>query len=175
MIPFLITTFAVYIAYLILTAGSGTIGVWSASELVAGVAISLVVGAVSRTFFCANRNYRMLNPFRWLVLALYLVIPFFLEMARANLDVAYRVITGRIRPGIVRLSAGLKTDLSILLLANSITLTPGTLTVDVDEESGDLFVHMIHIGMGTEEKEIFEGEDVFMLFKFPGWIRRIAE
>ncbi|MDT8358303.1 MAG: Na+/H+ antiporter subunit E, partial [Methanomicrobiaceae archaeon] len=145
MIPLIVTVIFAFFMYLVFSAGTGTIVLWSASELVAGVAISLAVGAISRTFFCANRNYRMLNPVRWLVLALYLVIPFFLEMARANLDVAYRVITGKIRPGIVRLSAGLKTDLSILLLANSITLTPGTLTVDVDEESGDLFVHMIHI------------------------------
>ena len=175
MIPFFVTTLAVYVAYLVLTAGSGTIGLWSGTELAIGLFLACVTGLVSRTFFCAGRNYRMINPLRWLVLAVYLVVPFFLEMARANLDVAYRVITGKVRPGIVRLSAGLSTDLSILLLANSITLTPGTLTVDVDEETGDLFVHMIHISMGAEEKEVFEGRDVFTLFKFPGWIRRIAE
>ncbi len=175
MIAFILTAIFAFLIYLLLTAGSGSVGLWSATELVAGAAISLLVGAIGRNFFCESRNYRMLNPLRWVYLAVYVVIPFFIEMARANFDVAYRVITGRIRPGIVRISPGVETDLSVFMLANSITLTPGTLTVDVDEETNDLFVHMIHIPMGGERKEIFEAEDVFTLFRFPDWIRRIAE
>ena len=117
----------------------------------------------------------MANPLRWVTLIVYVIVPFFLEMALANLDVAYRVITGKIRPGIVRLSPKLDTDLGVLLLANSITLTPGTLTVGIDEETNDLFVHMINIDRGMEKKEISDSEDVFTLFNFPQWIRRIAE
>lgn len=175
MIPFIVTAIFAFIVYLLLNAGSGDAGLWSPAELVAGVIISLVVAAISRTFFCKNRDYRMLNPIRWVYLIIYTAIPFFLEMAMANLDVAYRVITGRIRPGIVRLSPGMETDLGMLLLANSITLTPGTLTVAVDEKSGDFFVHMINVGEGVEKKKVCEDGDVFSLFKFPKWIRRIAE
>ena len=96
-------------------------------------------------------------------------------MARANLDVAMRVITGRINPGIVRISPGLKTDLGVLLLANSITLTPGTLSVEVDEESGDLFVHVINVSEELAAKEIADEKDLFPIFNLVGWIRRIAE
>ena len=175
MIPFIVTAIFSMIVYLVLTAGTGPVGLWSTDELIAGSIISLVVAAISRKYFCKKRNYRMANPLRWVTLIVYVIVPFFLEMALANLDVAYRVITGKIRPGIVRLSPKLDTDLGVLLLANSITLTPGTLTVGIDEETNDLFVHMINIDRGMEKKEISDSEDVFTLFNFPQWIRRIAE
>lgn len=175
MISFIVTAVFAFLVYLLLSAGSGNLGMWSPAELGAGVVISLVVAAISRGFFCKNRDYRMLNPIRWLVLIFYGLVPFFIEMAIANIDVAYRVITGKIRPGIVRLSPGIDTDLGILLLANSITLTPGTLTVAVDEKTGDFYVHMINIDEGVEKKGTCADSDVFTLFKFPDWIRRITE
>ena len=115
------------------------------------------------------------NPLRWLQAVAYVVGPFFVEMAKANVDVAYRVITGRIRPGIVRVKTGMQTDMGTLLMANSITLTPGTLTVNVDEESNDLFVHMINVPAGTEARETVEVRELFALFDCPRWVRRIAE
>lgn len=175
MIPFVATFVAVYIAYLILTAGSGTTGLWSTPELVMGFFLACIVGIISRTFFCRTGRYRMANPGRLILLLVYIIIPFFLEMAIANLDVAYRVVTGRIRPGIVRLDHGLTSDLGITLLANSITLTPGTLTVAVDEETGVLYVHMINVPEGLEKKSACDGRDIFTLFPLSSWIRRIAE
>ncbi|RXE56216.1 cation:proton antiporter [Methanoculleus taiwanensis] len=175
MIPFLLTAVFALIIYLLLTAGSGSLGVWSPAELVMGAFLALIVAAISRNFFCKNHNVRMANPLRWVVLAVYAVVPFFLEMAKANIDVAYRVITGRIRPGIVRIQPGLKTDLGVLLLANSITLTPGTLTVGIDEETNDLFVHLINVKPGTERKPTLEATEITAWFDFPTWIRRIAE
>ncbi|KUG20253.1 MAG: Na+/H+ antiporter subunit E [Methanomicrobiaceae archaeon] len=175
MIPFILTALFAFIIYLLLTAGSGELVLWSGPELAMGAFLSLVTATISRGFFCANRDYRMANPVRWGTLAAYLIGPFFIEMAKANVDVAYRVITGRIRPGIVRIRPGLKTDLGVLLLANSITLTPGTLTVHVDEETNDFFVHMINIKPGVEQKETADIMDVEAFFSFPRWIRRIAE
>jgi len=67
------------------------------------------------------------------------------EIVEANLDVAYRVLHPRmpIRPGIVAIKTGLRQDIAKLILANSITLTPGTFTVDV---IGDrLLVHWINV------------------------------
>ena len=90
----------------------------------------------------------MLNPLRLLLFLVYLIGPFFWAMAKANLDVAYRVITGKIRPGIVRLSTGLSTDFGVTLLANSITLTPGTVTVRLD--GGDILVHAIAREVGDD-------------------------
>jgi len=109
-----------------------------------------------------------LQPHRWILFFLYLVGPFFLAMARANLDVAYRVITGKIRPGIVRFQPHLRTDFGRTLLANSITLTPGTLTVDVDDDTGEFYVHWIYVRDPEPRPEDVCGP-------FPSWARRIAE
>jgi multicomponent Na+:H+ antiporter subunit E len=117
----------------------------------------------------------MANPIRLLLLAVYAVIPFFIEMARANIDVAIRVITGNVRPGIVRVRTGMKTNLGELILANSITLTPGTLSVDVDDASGDLFVHLINVPDDIRTKKSIEARELFSFFNIPAWIRRIAE
>jgi multicomponent Na+:H+ antiporter subunit E len=174
-IAFLLTTVLALFIYLLLTTGSGDVWLWSPSELVAGVALALVTGGVTRTFLCRSGNFRMANPARWVLLPVYVVGPFLVEMAKANLDVAYRVITMRIRPGIIKVRSGMKTDLGMFLLANSITLTPGTITVDLDEETRDLYVHNINIHPGDEKKPEIPAEELFSLANLPAWIRRIME
>jgi multicomponent Na+:H+ antiporter subunit E len=164
-----------FLMYLILTAGSGTIGFWSLSELVMGVLLAVLTGLIARNFLCRSKSFRLLDPLRLLQLLVYVPGPFFIELTKANLDVAYRVITMKIRPGIIRVHSGLKTDLGIFMLANSITLTPGTLSVGIDETTNDLFIHNINVGEGDEKKEIFESTELFGLANLPAWIRRIAE
>jgi multicomponent Na+:H+ antiporter subunit E len=171
---FIITTIVCFILYLLLTTGSGTdiLGLWSSIELLFGILLSLIVGFTARTVFAKN-NYRMLNPVRWILFLVYLIGPFFVALAKANLDVAYRVLTGKINPGIVRISPGLHTDLGITMLANSITLTPGTLSVDIDEDTNDLYVHWINV-----DKKALENKPVdcrYICGSFPKWVRRIAE
>ncbi|MDO8842387.1 Na+/H+ antiporter subunit E [Methanocalculus sp.] len=175
MIRFLVTTIAAYAVYLLLTAGSGSIILWSESELIIGLCLAIIVGIASSRIFCRTGSPRMANPIRLLLLAVYAVIPLFIEMARANIDVAVRVITGNVRPGIVRVRTGMKTDLGQLILANSITLTPGTLTVDIDDASGDLFVHLINVPDDIRTKKSIEARELFSFFNIPAWIRRIAE
>jgi len=67
------------------------------------------------------------------------------ELVKSNLDVARRVISPqlRINPGIVEIKTRLKHPTYRLILANSITLTPGTLTVDMIDDS--LFIHWIDV------------------------------
>ena len=173
MLAFIVTIIFAFVAYLALTAGSGDIlGLWSLEELVAGVLLSILVGAISRNYLCKSGNYRMLNPLRWLLFIAYGFGPFFVAMAKANIDVAYRVITGKIRPGIVKIDPDLKTDFGVTFLANSITLTPGTLSVDVDEEN-NLYVHWINIPEGDEKMAKAPIEKV--CGSFPKWARRVAE
>ena len=91
-------------------------------------------------------------------------------VVRANLDVAYRVLHPAlpIRPGIVRARTSLKTPAGRVLLANSITLTPGTLTVDMQ---GDvLYIHRIHV-----PEEDPDGDTERSLARFETFIRRIFE
>ena len=176
MLSFIVTALFSGAVYLLLTAGSGPIlRLWSSQELLVAVVVAVAVGYVGRQYFASARRRAASNPLRWLQAFAYVLGPFFLEMAKANLDVAYRVITGRIRPGIVRVKAGMKTDMGALFLANSITLTPGTLTVNIDDESNDLFIHMINVPDGFEARESIEAREIFGLFDCPAWIRRIAE
>lgn len=174
MLAFFVSALVAYVFYLLLTFGSGPIAGWGLEQLISGAVLSLIAGAVAgrvsvkREKEGKRTSFRMLNPLRLLTFLVYVVGPFFLAMAKANLDVAYRVITGKIRPGIVRLSPGLRTDFGITLLANSITLTPGTLTIDTDDESGDLFVHWINVTDPEPPSKAVCGS-------FPDWARRIAE
>ncbi len=77
-------------------------------------------------------------------LCIYIII-LFKEIVLANLDVAYRVIHPKmpIKPGIVIIKTELKQDLAKMILANSITLTPGTFTLDIDGDR--LLIHWINV------------------------------
>lgn len=171
---FIVTTIICLIIYLLLTTGSGTdiLGLWSFIELAFGFLLALLVGFIARSVFVKG-SYRMLNPVRWFLFVVYVIGPFFFALIKANLDVAYRVITGKINPGIVKISPKLTTDLGITMLANSITLTPGTLTVDIDEDTNDLYVHWINVDNKALEKKPVDCK--YICGNFPKWVRRIAE
>ncbi len=168
---FLITTVVAYIVYLLLTIGSGTVGLWSSGELIIGAVLAVIVGALFRNRFI-DKDVRMLNPKRWVTFIIYL-FPFFWAMAKANIDVAYRVITGRINPAIVKINPRLDRSLAITMLATSITLTPGTLSVDVDEETNELYVHWINID--PEVLKDMPRDYHPICNSFPDWARRIAD
>ena len=163
--------------WLVLTAGSGDIGLfgvgmWSMDSIIFGIIVAIISGIAARRFFCSSGSMRMANPARWFTSIAYFFGPFLLALFKANLDVAFRVITGKIRPGIVRIKTGLKNDLEVMVLANSITLTPGTLTVDVDEKTNDMFIHWIYVEEGSEIAEACDESKV--CGSFPRWARRIA-
>lgn len=172
MLAFIVTTALCFITYLLLTTGSGTLGLWRIEEIIIGIILSLIVGFIARTILVKD-NYRMVNPKRWILFVWYIIGPFFAAMIKANIDVAFRVITGKINPGIVKISPNLKTDLGITMLANSITLTPGTLSVDIDEDKNDLYVHWINVKKKALLKKPVDYKHV--CGNFPNWIRRIAE
>ena len=75
-------------------------------------------------------------------------VPLFLgECLKANIDVALKVLNPKlpINPGIVKVKTTLKSDSALTFLANSITLTPGTLCVDIKPEEGTLYIHWIDV------------------------------
>ena len=78
---------------------------------------------------------------RWLSLLLL----FLRELIVSALKVAWLVVQPRlnIRPAIIAYPLTVTTDLQITLLANMITLTPGTLSVDVSADRKTLYVHAI--------------------------------
>ncbi len=173
MIAFIITTIISFITYLLLTTGSGSLlGLWSVEEILIGLILSLITGFICQGLFVKD-SYRMANPVRWILFLAYLIGPFFVALAKANIDVAYRVITGKIRPGIVKIKPDLKTDLGITMLANSITLTPGTLSVDIDEDTHELYIHWINVDDEAIKKSPVDCK--YICGNFPQWVRRIAE
>lgn len=76
-----------------------------------------------------------------------LALFFLWELILSNLRVAYDVVTHRhhMRPGIVAIALDAKTDAEITLLANLLTLTPGTLSLDVSEDRKCLYIHVMYI------------------------------
>ena len=72
---------------------------------------------------------------------------FLVELVRSNLRVLWDVVTpGHIsRPGIVGIPLRAQSDLEILLVANLISLTPGTLSIDLAEDRRTLFVHVMFL------------------------------
>jgi multicomponent Na+:H+ antiporter subunit E len=157
--------------HLLLTAGTGNLGIWNKGELLTGLVLSLLVAALVGPVV-PQGWVKVLDPRRWGLFLVYLVGPFFFAMARANLDVVYRVITGRIKPGIVRIAPNMPNDVSATLLANSITLTPGTLTVEIDEKTNDLYIHWINV---DEAVLAHDPRDLCSICgSFPKWARRIA-
>lgn len=78
------------------------------------------------------------------------------EIVKANVDVTKRVLgLADISPTMVRIKATQKTDLGLVIFANSITLTPGTISIDV-EEDGYILVH----ALSREGTEGLEGGDM---------------
>ena len=139
--------------YFILALGLWLAVTWSVDvqNIVAGIAVAgLCAVFLGHTYF--ENPGRMLDPRRigWF---LYYIPVFLLHMVKANLDVAYRVLHLNIpiRPGIVTVRTTLKSDLALTFLANSITLTPGTLTVDIIGD--ELYIHWINVLSDDPEEQ----------------------
>ena len=117
-------------------------------ELGAGLLVASVVSAASGPHL-AVLNGLKLNPAVPLYIFNYLVY-FFIALVRANLDMARRILSPSlpINPGVVEVETSLESPLGRMLLANSITLTPGTLTVDLKEDR--LLIHWINVPEGID-------------------------
>ncbi len=109
-----------------------------------GVLVALVVALTVGHMF-AGAPRKLLAWKRYAYFFLYLLV-FIKEVVKANIDVIYRVLHPGlpINPAIVKVRTDIKSETGLTFLANSITLTPGTLTVDVDAENGILYVHWIY-------------------------------
>ncbi len=72
---------------------------------------------------------------------------FLYEIIVANIQVAYDVITPKyfFKPGIVRYPMEAETDLEINLLSTVISMTPGTLILDVSEDKKSLYIHVMYL------------------------------
>lgn len=78
---------------------------------------------------------------------LYFILFFLWELLAANLRVAVDILTPphQMRPGIIAIPLDVETDAEITLLTNLITLTPGTLSLDLSADRRVLYIHTMYI------------------------------
>lgn len=75
----------------------------------------------------------------------------------ANLYIAWDILTPRMRtnPGVIEVETGTKKDLGLLLLSNLLSMTPGTLSIDIDPSKEKLKIHVLYMDRREETlKEI---------------------
>ena len=143
-----------------------------AQILIAGAIVSIGVALFSARFFIHKNPLHLWNPIKWVWLAAYCLGVFLWELAKANVDVAKRAFSRRINvnPGIVKVPVKLESEYGRSMLANSITLTPGTITMDTVEENGQLYyyIHWIDVASSdpAEAGEAIKG-------RLEKWIGRI--
>jgi multicomponent Na+:H+ antiporter subunit E len=112
--------------------------------LAAGFFISVIAGLIFGEGFTESPN-KFLDIKRYFWAICYIPVLIFWCIV-ANFDVAYRVLHPNlpIRPGIVKVKTKLKNKSALTVLANSITLTPGTMSVEICPE-GFLYIHWINV------------------------------
>ncbi|MDC7240661.1 MAG: Na+/H+ antiporter subunit E [Spirochaetales bacterium] len=135
LIRFAITSLFLFGCWMLFTASTDTYSV------IAGVCASLLGGYLTYGVFIpkhqANLRYTVPNPF---TLIIYLgVLIYYLYQSSFKMLVA--VITGNCSPRIVHFRTRLKSDVARMTLANSITFTPGTMTLDLNDDH--LTVHWL--------------------------------
>jgi multicomponent Na+:H+ antiporter subunit E len=112
--------------------------------VIAGFIASVIVAILFHEIL-PKEHHLFISPIRIFWLLVYIPV-FFYYVMKANLDVVYRALHPKmpIKPGIVKIKTTLKTESGITALANSITLTPGTLTMDLTDD-GFLYIHWIYV------------------------------
>lgn len=137
----------------------------------------IVVGGLASAFaalvmreMIRVRFIRLVDPRSWFWLIIFVFV-FSYYVLKGGLDVSYRVLHPRmpIRPGIVKVKSVLKTETGRSALANCITLTPGTLTIDVTDD-GVFYIHWLNV-LSLDEEEAAR----HVLRRFEWFIQRIFE
>lgn len=136
------------------------------------IAVGVVSAFVVTLFFAkyslkADKKQFHIQRYVW---ALIYGFIFLWECIKANIDVMYRVIHPKmpVKPGIVKVKSSLKTDIGKVFLANSITMTPGTITVDIIDDY--FYVHWIFVH--SKDPAIYTQK---ILGRFEKYLKRIFE
>ena len=119
------------------------------AEIIVGLIITSIVSWLNyNSFTCCG--LRLLSPAKLILIVQYLVV-FTIALIKSNFHVAAIVIKPKIKvnPGIVKFKSKLQSDFAKMVLANSITLTPGTLSVDLIDDV--FYIHWLEVSEHTEE------------------------
>ena len=156
----------VYLFFLLLIIWFALTSSFHWQEFSVGILISFILSLI------LHKNYIELGlpplSIKRIAFSIVYIVVLFKEIIKANFDVAYRVIHPKlpIKPGIVVIQTTLKQDIAKMILANSITLTPGTFTLDILGDN--LLIHWINVhSENTDEATKIIGE------KFEKYLRVI--
>jgi multicomponent Na+:H+ antiporter subunit E len=138
-------------------------------DIAVGVLVSAFAALVMHEIIRV-RFIRLVNPRSWFWLITFMFV-FSYYVIKGGLDVGYRVLHPRmpIRPGIVKIRSVLKTDTGKSALATCITLTPGTLTIEVTDD-GIFYIHWLNV-LSLDDEEAAK----HVLRRFEWFIQRIFE
>ncbi len=130
-----LTTAYLMIGWLLFT------GVLTTTSILVGLGFSFLVSLLTFRFFFEEQDAarRSLLPRVWLLIVFLLLLVF--KMYVSSFQVLFNIIRGRTNPRIVHFRTRLSSDIARVLLANSITMTPGTITVLLVEDH--LIVHWL--------------------------------
>ena len=150
--PAVVATFLVCYAFWVLLTWS-----FNAQELAVGAGVSFLVALFAARFFIHEDAGWLFNPARYLKCIGYWLVIFPGELIKANLNMAKICFGGctNINPGIVKVPTAMKSDYGLAAVSNSITLTPGTITMETaEDENGQnyLYVHWIDVKETDPEK-----------------------
>ncbi len=154
---FLMTAVVCFLFWLLITGQIVAIfqGGASLQVLIAGCIISLAAALFCSRFFIHENPFYLLRPDRFFLLLFYCLIIFPWELIKANVSQAVRAFGPKklVRSGIVKIPTDLTSENGLAMLANSITLTPGTITMDVVEENGKNWCYIHWIDVASEDPE----------------------
>lgn len=135
---------------------------WSLAwrELVLGVVVAAIVSAFTAKFLIHNRAFYLYNPVRLVILLFYCIIIYGWELIKANVSMVSLVLSPKLKdynPGIIRVPASedIKSQYGLSMVSNCITLTPGTITMDVaEDEDGKnyYYIHWVNVTETDREK-----------------------
>lgn len=140
-------------------------------EFLAGAVVCIIIAYFSHNFFAKDEPFWLLNPKRLGTLLAFIFLYVF-ELLKANWDVARRALSPKlnIKPGIVKIETELRSDYGLAMLSNCITLTPGTITMDIVEENQKCYMYIHWIDVATKD---VKGASQAIKGAFEPWVRRI--
>ncbi|MFD1008539.1 MULTISPECIES: Na+/H+ antiporter subunit E [Oceanisphaera] len=117
-------------------------GNYSIGNLFAGMLLSYLVLA-----YVARDKPMFANYFGKLPKIISFILFFIWDLTKANARVAYDVLTPThlMRPGVIAIPLDLKDEAAISVFANLITVTPGSLALDVSSDRKVLYVHLMYL------------------------------
>jgi len=116
-------------------------GEYTVLNFILGMVLSFLLIIYSGTYTGISLKIKKIHKI------IFLIFFFLFELILANIRVTFEILSPplRMKPGIVKIPLSLDDNFQITLLANLITLTPGSLTLDVSEDKKFIYIHSMYI------------------------------